>query len=260
MHALITNDDGVDAEGIRVLALAALEAGLRPVVAAPVKDQSGIGAGLRAAEDHGRILVERRTLDGLAGVPVFAVAATPAYIALLGVRGAFGPEPGLVLSGVNHGANTGRSVIHSGTAGAALTAASDGYRALAVSIDLGPRDDAIPHWDTVSGVIGHLIPVVLAGPPAVMLNVNVPNLPAGEVRGVRRAELAAFGAVQMNLLERGEGYVRMSLEESGAALDPDSDDGLLARGYVTVTALRPLADATDVGLDDLPDLVGGRLP
>ncbi|HLL67587.1 MAG TPA: 5'/3'-nucleotidase SurE [Micromonosporaceae bacterium] len=258
--ALITNDDGIDADGLRWLALAARDAGFAPVIAAPLTESSGIGAGLRAAEEGGRILVEQRVLDGLDGVPTFAVAATPAYIALLGSRGAFGAEPEVLLSGINHGPNTGRALLHSGTAGAAMTAISDGLRAMAFSLDFGWRDDAAPRWDTAVRVATTLLDLVRTLPPGSMLNVNVPNVPMADVRGVRRATLAEFGAVQMTMLEQGEGYVRMSLSESGAELHPGSDEGLLEQGYVTVTPLRPLAAADDVRLHDLPDLDTGRLP
>lgn len=251
-HALITNDDGIDAEGLRQLAFAAIDAGLDPVIAAPLIDSSGIGAGLRAEEDHGRILVERRGLAGLDGVPAYGVAATPAYIVLLATRGAFGPAPDVVLSGINHGANTGRAVLHSGTAGAALTAIADGCRAMAFSLDLGLRDPAKPHWDTAAAVATRLLAMAMTIPAASMLNVNVPNLPVAQLRGIRRAPLEGFGAVQMTLHERGEGYVRMTLEQASGTVDPATDDGLILAGYVTVTPLRPIAAATDVPLDDLP--------
>jgi 5'-nucleotidase len=259
-RALITNDDGIDAEGLRQLALATLAAGLDPVIAAPLIESSGIGAGLRAVEDHGRILVAPRTIEGLEGIPAYGVAASPAYIVLLAARGAFGAEPDVVLSGINHGANTGRAVLHSGTAGAALTAISDGYRAMAFSLDLGWRDAAQPHWETATAVVTQLLAMAMTIPAASMLNVNVPNLPLAKLRGIRRAPLDGFGAVQMTLHERGEGYVRMTLEQAPDAVDPDTDDGMILAGYVTVTPLRPIADATDVALDDLPTRVDGQLP
>ena len=259
-RALITNDDGIAAVGLRHLALAALDAGMDPLIAAPLIESSGIGSGLRAAEDHGRIVVEPRSLAGLDGVPAYGVAASPAYIVLLAARGAFGVEPDVVLSGINHGANTGRAVLHSGTAGAALTAIADGYRAMAFSLDLGLRDTAKPHWDTATAVATQLLGMAMSIPAASMLNVNVPNLPIAQLRGIRRAPLDGFGAVQMTLHERGEGYVRMTLEQTAGTVDPESDDGLILAGYVTVTPLRPIAAATDVPLDDLPAWVDGQLP
>lgn len=134
MRALITNDDGIDSEGIAVLARVAHDAGLDLTVAAPSWDSSGASASLTAVEQDGRVLFERRTLRGLPEVDAFAVEAAPALIVRLATTGAFGEEPELVLSGINHGLNAGRAVLHSGTVGAALTAATHGCRALAISL------------------------------------------------------------------------------------------------------------------------------
>src|SRR5207253_2756925 len=114
-RALITNDDGITAEGLRWLAMAARDAGLEVVVAAPSTEASGSSAAITAAEEDGRVLVEQHELDGLAGVPAYGVSAAPGFIVLIATRGAFGPPPDIVLSGVNSGANTGRAVLHSGT-------------------------------------------------------------------------------------------------------------------------------------------------
>src|SRR3989442_413374 len=126
MRALITNDDGVKSTGIRVLATVAVDAGLDVVVAAPGWDSSGASASLTAVEHGGRLKLQRRILDGLDGVTAFAVEAAPAFIVRAAMTGAFGDPPDIVLSGVNHGPNTGRAVLHSGTVGAALTASTFG--------------------------------------------------------------------------------------------------------------------------------------
>src|SRR5688572_24935355 len=121
---LITNDDGIAAPGIRRLAAAVRAAGHSVLVAAPLQEASGMSAALNAVTEDGRIVVEPRVLRGLDGVPAFGVAASPAYITVLGALGAFGPVPDIVLSGVNRGANAGHAVLHSGTVGAALTGAN----------------------------------------------------------------------------------------------------------------------------------------
>ena len=136
MRLLVTNDDGIDAPGIRFLARALADAGEDVVVAAPSQEASGMSAAMTAVEDEGRIVVTSHELDGLAGVEAYGVAGSPAFIALIASRGAFGPAPDLVFSGINRGANAGVAVLHSGTVGAAFTAAENGARALAVSLDV----------------------------------------------------------------------------------------------------------------------------
>lgn len=263
---LVTNDDGVHAPGIRRLARAAYEQGHDVVVAAPQSEASGMSAALTAVTDDGRVVYTATELAGLAEVPAYGVAASPAYIALLATLGVFGPPPDLVLSGINRGTNAGHAVLHSGTVGAALTAAQHGARALAVSLDvLSPAvasagsggaaiavldsvDDESRHWSTAAELAGQLLPWLLDAAPATVLNLNVPDLPAEQVAGLRRATLAPFGQVQVTVAESGEGFARTVIEASHARPVPGSDLAWLADGYAAVTALRPLGDLPDVAI------------
>ena len=90
-------------------------------------------------------------------------------------------------------------------------------------------------------------------PDGVALNVNVPPRDYADLRGVRRAPLATFGAVQLTIAERDEGYLRLALTDRDVELEPGTDEHLLSHGYVTVTPLRPLSEAADV------DVALGRL-
>ena len=101
-----------------------------------MRQSSGASAGIIATAQDGRTLVERRALADLPNVEAYAVDAQPGYIVLAAVRGWLDPAPDLVLSGVNHGANVGRAILHSGTVGAALTAGVTeygGWRCLSMS-------------------------------------------------------------------------------------------------------------------------------
>ena len=255
MRILVTNDDGIDSPGLHALAAMAVRQGHDVVVAAPAREASGAGTSLTGVEADGRIATDIRA-ELLPGVPTFAVSASPAFIALMATRGAYGPEPDAVLSGINRGPNTGAAVLHSGTVGAAFTAVANGCRAMAVSLDVSFRaseDDPYTHWETAAEVAGDLMPLLS---PDFVLNVNVPNLDAGDLRGIRRATLAQFGAVQMVLMEQGHGYVRMSLEQSDHGAEPGSDDAWLLDGYVAVTPVRPSREAADIALPGLVDTAG----
>ncbi len=242
MRALVTNDDGVASEGIRVLACAAVRAGLDVLVAAPGWDSSGASASLTSVAKDGNALTARRRLDGLDGVEVFAVEAAPAFIVRAAMTGTFGTPPDIVLSGVNHGRNTGHLVLHSGTVGAALTAATSKRRAMAISIDAArPR-----HWDTAEEVAVRAIRWLLDAEAGVALNVNVPDVTLGELGGMERATLASFGAVQTNLSEVGKGYRRYEYQDRQAVFEEGSDAALLAAGRATFTPLLPVCEATAV--------------
>lgn len=253
MRALVTNDDGITSEGLRRLARAAIEVGLEVTVAAPMENASGSSASLTAIEAGGRIVVEERHLAELDDVPTYGVAAVPGFIALIAARGAFGPAPDIVLSGINCGVNTGHAILHSGTVGAAFTGATHGCRCMAVSLE----NDATPQWDTAAEVAREVIPWLFDADGPLVLNVNVPNLPVDRLLGVRRAELAAFGAVQTNVTEAGAGFVKLEIADIDARHEPGTDAALVAAGYATITPLEPICAATDVVLPiDDPDADG----
>jgi 5'-nucleotidase len=267
LRCLVTNDDGIGSEGLRVLALVALEAGLEVVVAAPMQECSGASASITAVEQDGHFVVEPRVLPGLEeAAAVLAVGGLPAFIALTGMRGAFGPAPDVVLSGINNGPNTGYAVLHSGTAGAALTASTFGARAMAVSLNVrmrspsgagvAPSASAPPHWETAAEFARRALPALLSSAPGTVLNVNAPNIPLAEVVGFRRARLARFGAVQTNVSERGEGFFKVALAEIEAEYEPGTDAALIASGYATITPLQAVCEA---GAVEVPDLPAGAL-
>lgn len=251
MRALVTNDDGIDTTGLHTLAQVAVNAGLDVVVAAPDTEYSGSSASLTALQEDGRLLMHQMTLEGLDGVRAFGVEATPGFIAFAAAYGAFGPKPDILLSGVNHGPNTGHAVLHSGTVGAALTARTHGTSALAMS-NISPDPE---HWDTATEMAQRALAWLLdhAGDDTLTLSVNVPDIPLREVRGLRTARLAAFGAVQADVGESGEGYVTMTFREIDDEPQPGTDAALLADGWATVTSLAAPCEADGVDLAGLAD-------
>lgn len=251
MRALITNDDGIDSPGLAVLARVALEAGYDVVVAAPAEEHSGASASLLGVEHGGRVVSREARAPGLPdGVPSYAVRGAPALITFLAAHDAFGPRPDVVLSGVNRGANTGHSVLHSGTVGAALSAVTQGIHGLAVSsAAMRPA-----HWGTAGAVAAHGLRWLMSRPATDgVLNVNVPDVPLADLRGVRSAPLASFGAVQAQVAELEQGRLTLTFEEIDPMRDAASDAGLLASGWATLTLVRaPWFDASA----ELPELAG----
>ena len=238
-RVLITNDDGIDAPGLCALAEAAVRAGLDVTVAAPAAQSSGSSASIMATETDGRIEVERRTLAALPEVAAFAVHGGPGLIALIAARGAFGGPADAVLSGVNHGANVGRAILHSGTVGAALTGALNGARAMAISLDVGMGPQQF-RWATAADAAVGLLPQLMEQAPGTTLNVNVPNV--DEPRGIREATLAPFGIVQMALAEKDDSFVRLAVEELPNVATDDSDAAHLAAGWITVTGIDSITE------------------
>jgi len=242
MHVLVTNDDGIDSPGLTVLAHAALAAGHEVSVVAPHRQYSGASASLTSTEEDGHLVFVDARPPGLdERASAVAVKAAPGLIGFVASSGAFGFKPDLIMSGVNLGANTGRAVLHSGTVGAALSANSHGVPGMAVSIASADPQ----HWDTASLVVDHALAWLADNNPGDrVLNINVPDVVASELRGIRAAELASFGAVQARVKEKGHGYVQLQYSGVEPGVEPESDHHLLTRGWATWTLVRaPVADS-----------------
>lgn len=256
MRILVTNDDGVRAPGIAALAGAAHGAGHDVIVVAPMIDYSGAGAAVGPVHSRDGIDYESHVLDDL-DIPAYGIDGPPALAVILACVGGFGPRPDMVLSGINHGINVGRSTMHSGTVGAALTGAHFGLRCLAVSIRWG--EDPVP-WGTPAQLAAALIPVLADAPDGTVLNLNVPNVPIDAVRGVRRGRLGRGGTIRsavhessshdpshshLTLPPAGTGTLRLDLTSPGAsapgALETDAD--LLAHDFAALTALVGVREA-----------------
>ncbi len=250
MRVLVTNDDGVHAPGLQTLArhlarwAAADPDDRQVVVVAPLANQSGASAAVGTVYERESVAYERVAVEGAPDLAAFGIDGSPALTVILGCRGAFGPPPDLVVSGINHGVNVGRSVLHSGTVGAALTAAQLGARGLAVSLRSAPEP---LHWDTAATLAVAVVDGLETAPPGTVLNLNVPSVPLGELKGTRRGHIGRAGLIRGaevpgdGPVASGRGEVRLRL---GAAVpqlgdtsdeDPDEDAALIAAGFASLT-------------------------
>jgi 5'-nucleotidase len=236
----VTNDDGVSSPGLHHLAVALGHAGHDVVIVAPAQDCSGFGAAIGPLHLTGQVEFEQMHFEEVAN-PAFAVDGPPALCVLAAALGGFGPRPELVVSGINAGANTGRAVLHSGTVGAALTALNFGIPGLAVS-QVGGDD---PEWASAAALATEIAARTAELRPPIVLNLNVPNLPLGEIGGVFAATLDPGGTVQAAMVERQAGVLELHIPERSAPRD-GTDTALLAAGRATITAL---AGPHALGLD-----------
>lgn len=253
MRILVTNDDGVHAPGLNALA-AALERWAgddhEVVVVAPLANHSGAAAAVGTVYERTALTCERVRLPGARAVPAFGVDASPALAVLAGALGGFGPRPDVVVSGINLGVNVGRSILHSGTVGATLAGAQLGLRGLAVSLRAG---SPTPPWATATTVALAVLPALLEGPAATVLNLNVPSLSLRDLRGVRHARISTAGIVKGAtpgptgppgepgaegeiLLARGSAIPSLGPAE-GTPGQEDDDATSIAAGYATLTPI-----------------------
>jgi 5'-nucleotidase len=259
MRILVTNDDGVDSPGIHALAAAIVADGHDVVVVAPTDDRSGAGASIGRMMGVGPPPVEQRVWDELPDLPVHAIDAPPAMAVFAMCLGAFGDLPDLIVSGINPGANTGHLVLHSGTVGATLTGAGYGIPGVAVSIDWNIEGEY--HWDVAARMAAAA--VEWAAKPdgdARVLNVNVPNLPIEELKGVREAELAPAGEVWVASADVSQGDLKIEIT-GRADPAPGTDVALVHDGYVSVTPLMSIVRGPARGAADaIVDALGSDAP
>ncbi len=211
LKILITNDDGIEAPGLGALAQAVRPITSELLVAAPLSDYSGASAAVGAVYERASVDFKPVELDGLDGVPCYGVDASPALTVLLAFVGAFGSPPDAVLSGINHGANIGRAVLHSGTIGAALTAAHFGASAIAVSIRFGP--EPIP-WKTPAMLARETLKALTSWPPGTVLNLNTPNVALSDLVGIARGSLGHQGMLRAAAAKPGTGWPRLAVTKA----------------------------------------------
>jgi 5'-nucleotidase len=259
VRILVTNDDGVGAPGLAALTRALVRwsqssaASGGPVheivVVAPSSNYSGAGASVGSVTNGTKIPFARARVSGAEEVEAYGLDASPALSVLAGALGATGPKPDLVLSGINHGVNVGRSVLHSGTVGAALTASQVGISALAVSLRAGM---AVDWWESAADMAVALIPVLAGAPVCTVLNLNVPSLPLHEILGVRWAGVGASGFVRSASDSWESRPNRPEMEGPAAAEGARAvlNDDPAAQGEITLHLGSPFPRASDIGAAD----------
>lgn len=195
---LVTNDDGIDSIGLHLLARAMTDLGDVTIVA-PDEEFSGAGASIGALWLM-QPEVHETSVPGIS--TAWAVSGPPGLCVMFARLGAFGPPPDLIVSGINPGANVGRSVYHSGTIGAALTGRNGHIPGVAISqsvAEFGVEGQGWEEtledqkWDVAAEVAREVVAAVIKGSldgPAGVLNVNVPNVDLADIAGYTWAHVA----------------------------------------------------------------------
>ncbi len=249
MKILVTNDDGIDSPGIQALAEAMRRVG-EVLIVAPDQQQSGVGT---AVSFHNGISAAERT-SAIEGARAYAVSGTPSDCVILGLGPLADGTIDLVVSGINSGANVGNGVLGSGTTMATRVAHARSPRipSIAVSLSLyGPRDQREPHFHLAATVSELLARCIAEGemPAGITLNVNVPSVPRGEIRGIAVTRLSPISYWRLRTEQDGDGLYHNKLSAI-AADHPDIAEGTdvwaLNRGLISITPLR--LEVTDESL------------
>ncbi len=235
---LITNDDGYQSQGLRHLVEVASAFG-DIVVMAPERNSSGLSTSITTSRP-----LRVRSVE-MAGGSGYACDGTPVDCVKMGVEHFCPRRPDLVLSGINYGSNASINVIYSGTIGAVLEACLCGFPAIGFSVlSHSPETDFAPCTPTIRHILEQFFLHPL--PSGSALNVNIPRLPADQIKGIRVCRQAK--AAWVDSLERrtdpiGRPYWWMTGKFVCDNPPHDTDQYFLSQGYVSVVPIRP--DFTD---------------
>ncbi len=228
MKILVSNDDGYLSPGLACLADAARELA-EVMVVAPDRERSGASNSLTLT----RPLRAREAEPG-----VYAVDGTPTDCVHLGLTGLTAQRADVVLSGINIGANLGDDILYSGTVAAATEGRYLGYPAVAFSMaSFAPR-----HWDTAARVVTHVVRRLEDHnlPGNTLLNVNIPDIPWSEVRGMRATRMGRRHPSEKVIRETDpRGHPIYWIGQAGAEEDAGegTDFHAVASGWVSVTPI-----------------------
>jgi 5'-nucleotidase len=242
MRILLTNDDGIYAPGLDVLETIARQLSDDVWIVAPETDQSGVSHSL-SLNDPLRL----REVDARR----FAVKGTPTDCVIMGVRHLMEDgAPDLVLAGVNRGQNVAEDVTYSGTIAGAMEGTILGIPSFALSQVYSVATRKQPHWDTAIKYGPDLIRRILAEgvPRDVLINVNFPDCPPEEVRGIAVTTQGKRDQELLRIEARHDGrgnpyYWLMFARRERAAPANGTDLSAIAGCRIAVTALR--LDLTD---------------
>lgn len=252
LHILVTNDDGIQSEG-----LPALRGALSPIgdvsIIAPERNWSVSG--------HSKTMdrpLRVREVELADGQVAFATDGTPSDCVSLGVLGFLPRKPHLVVSGINMGANLGEDITYSGTVAAAMESLISGLPAIAVSLTRGEQWDFGIAADFTAHVLRSVEQYGIGGD--VLLNVNVPNVPAELIAGVEVTRLGKR-LYQDKLIERvdpyGRNYYWIGGERPGGEAGKGTDIAAISQNRISVTPIhldltshRLISTLKKWGLDD----------
>ena len=242
MRILITNDDGIHAEGLDVCQKIARELSDDVWIVAPEFDQSGVAHSLTLNDPLRLRQVEERR---------FAVRGTPTDCVIMAAHHLLkNKAPDLILSGVNRGRNAGEDVIYSGTIAGAMEGTMLGFPSLALSQSYKSRSGRPPHWETGLKFGPDIIRRILAEgiPRDVLININFPDCPPAEVRRVAVSAQGRRRQERLHIDERADGrgnpYYWIAFVRQAFVQAPEGTDlAALDESCVAVTPLR--LDMTD---------------
>ena len=228
---LITNDDGISSQGIKCLWKALVDHADLFIVA-PATDQSGVGLGFTF-----RVPLQLEKVEWDQNTPAWKVTGTPVDCVKLGLSALLKEKPDLIVSGINHASNAGRTVLYSGTVGGAIEGVMRGIPGIAFSFE----DLDTPDYEMAQKYIYPIVKHTLENPlpQGTLLNVNFPHT-SREFKGItlaRQGKSYWIDKLHERLHPEGAPYFWLGGTWDDQEEHPESDVALLRQGYITVVPI-----------------------
>lgn len=232
MRILVTNDDGIEAEGIQVLS-ACLSKISEVFVVAPERERSAAGHGITMHKPLRVSEVKMKYFDKVG----LALSGTPADCVKLAVEELMDGPPDIIVSGINRGPNVGMDILYSGTVSAAIEGTISGYKSMAVSLDTG---NISPCYDDAALFAAKLTKIFYNNqiPENTLLNVNIPDVDWKEIKGVQMTRLGNrkyVDFVERRQDPRGRPYFWLSGKIDDNDGPPDSDTMALKGKFISIS-------------------------
>lgn len=235
MRLLLTNDDGIYAEGLRALHME-LSRDAECLIVAPEAEQSAVGHAITLSRP---LMVRRARRNGQ--YFGYAVAGTPADCVKLGIKELSAQPFDLVVSGINRGANVGINVIYSGTVSAATEGAILGVPSIALSLDSHSEN---ADFSVAARFARRLVAFIGKSPEIrnMALNVNIPSLPESEIRGIavtRQGSARLVEAFEKRTDPREHTYYWLAGETLLSEGEDTASDAIsLKKGLISITPIQ----------------------
>ena len=231
---LITNDDGVLALGIIALARALRDIAEVTVVA-PESQQSAVGHSITLHKPLRCVELDNFPVDG---VSAYSTNGTPTDSVLLGIHAVIGEKPDLVISGINGGPNLGADVTYSGTVAGALEGVVAGIPSISCSMGAFENLD----YNNCAEFVRILAMIIFEEslPDGVLLNVNYPNIPTEEIKGIKITRLGQRwydDVVHERVDPRGRKYYWITGKKVLYGRQEGTDSHEVSNGYISITPL-----------------------
>lgn len=237
MNILVTNDDGIDSPGIWAIAEVLSKIG-DVLIVAPDKQQSGVGTSVSFMRDS---VIIKEVPSKIPHVKAFSVSGTPSDCVIVGIRRITTSHIDLLVSGINLGPNVGNDIPYSGTVMATLAGYFRKIPSIAISLAFQDRNE-LYHFDVAANFTTTLVRALENGQIStdVIINVNIPNLPADRIKGIMATRAAGFGYVRLGKSKgtnQDASFNTIIGKPDSSILEEGTDVWAVRNGYISITPL-----------------------